>query len=154
MKIEDTFTLNAPREDVWKAMIDPAIVGPCVPGCEKVDVLSPTSYRAHVGVKVGPVKAKFHLTVDITKQTAPEEILSVTRGEEGSRASVLQADSILRLVAIDPHTTQVFYSSEVSIVGRLGKFGFGFMQKKAKALGEEFAAKFAKTVEKSEERGR
>lgn len=127
--------------------MNPDIVGPCVPGCEKVEILGPNSYRAHVGVKVGPIKAKFALTVEIIKETPPEEVISVTRGEEGSKASVVQADNILRLSEIDPHTTSVNYSSEVSVVGRLGKFGFGFMQKKAKALGGEFAASFASKVE-------
>jgi len=41
----------------------------------------------------------------------------------------------------------VYYASEVSLVGRLGKFGLGIMKKKAKSLGEEFAAAFRARVE-------
>ena len=151
MKIEDSFTLNASRAVVWQAITDPAIVAPCVPGCEKVEILGPTTYLAEVKVKLGPIKAEFRLNVEVTKETPPEEVLSITKGEEGSKASLVQAKNILRLNEIDAETTEVFYSSEVSIVGRLGKFGFGIMKKKAKALGDEFAEAFRREVEKSPE---
>ncbi len=151
LKIQDSFTLKATQGDVWRAIMDPGTVAPCVPGCEHVEVLGPNSYRANVKVKVGTIKANFRLNIEITKETPPLEMLSTTRGEEGSKASVVQAENILRLNRIDNVTTEVFYSSEVVIVGRLGKFGFGFMKKKAKALGDEFAEAFRKAVESAEE---
>ncbi len=150
MLIEDIFTLKASQEDVWRAIMDPEIVAPCVPGCEGVEVLGPNSYLAKVKVKVGPIKAEFRLNIKITQQTPPSEMLSSTRGEEGSKASVVQAENILRLRQIDDNTTEVFYSSEVALVGRLGKFGFGFMKKKAKTLGDEFAEAFRRAVEQVE----
>ena len=150
MLIEDIFTLKASQEDVWRAIMDPEIVAPCVPGCEGVEVLGPNSYLAKVKVKVGPIKAEFRLNIKITQQTPPSEMLSSTRGEEGSKASVVQAENILRLRQIDDNTTEVFYSSEVALVGRLGKFGFGFMKKKAKTLGDEFAEAFRQAVEQVE----
>ena len=151
MKIEESFILNASRAVVWQAITDPDIVAPCVPGCEKVEILGPTTYLANVKVKVGPIKAEFRLNVEVTKETPPEEVLSISKGEEGSKASVVQAENILRLIEIDANTTEVYYSSEVAIVGRLGKFGFGIMKKKAAALGKEFAEAFREKVEKVEE---
>ena len=49
---------------------------------------------------------------------------------------------MLRLRALGEAGTEVHYVSEVSLVGRLGKFGLGIMKKKAKSLGGEFAAAF------------
>ena len=147
LKIEDSFTLNVPQADVWIAITNPGVVTPCVPGCQNVKILGPNIYSAEVNVKVGPIKAKFRLNVEVTRQIPPLEIHSTTRGEEGSKASVLQAESIVRLKQIDVNTTEVYYSSEVNIVGRLGKFGFGIMKKKAKTLGNEFAEAFRKSVE-------
>lgn len=150
MLIEDSFTLKAAQADVWRAIMDPEIVAPCVPGCEHVEVLGPNAYLANVKVKVGPIKAEFRLNIEVTKETPPSEMLSTTRGEEGSKASVVQAENILRLRQIDETTTEVFYSSDVALVGRLGKFGFGFMKKKAKTLGNEFAEAFCAVVEPEE----
>jgi len=147
LKIEDSFTLKTSQDNVWNAITNPNIVAPCIPGCQNVEVIGPTSYAAEVRVKVGPVKANFRLNVEVTSENPPSEVYSITRGEEGSKASIIHAENILRLKQVDANTTEVFYSSEVSIVGRLGKFGLGVMQKKAKALGHEFAEAFRKTVE-------
>jgi uncharacterized protein len=147
MRIEDRFIVAAPRDQVWAAITDPALVAPCVPGCQGVTVLSPTSYKAHVQVALGPIKANFSVEVELTSQTPPEELLSKTRGEEGSRASTISADNVLRLTELGPAETEVFYSSEVSVVGRLGKFGLGVMKKKAESVGREFAVAFRSRVE-------
>jgi hypothetical protein len=40
----------------------------------------------------------------------------------------------------------VVYTSELSIVGRLGKFGAGMMKKKADVLGDEFAEELRRQI--------
>jgi len=147
MRIEDHFTVAAPREIVWAAIIDPAVVAPCVPGCQGVAVVSPTLYKAKVRVQLGVIKADFNVDVEIVSETAPEEVRSRTCGEEGSRASSLTAENTLRLTGLSENETEVFYSSEAAVVGRLGKFGLGVMKKKAESLGREFAAAFKQRIE-------
>jgi hypothetical protein len=149
MRIEDRFTVGAARERVWVAITDPAVVTPCVPGCQGVTVVSPTLYKAQIRVQLGPIKADFNLDVELVAQTPPEEVCSRTRGEEGGRASSLSAESVLRLVALGDNETEVIYQSEVSVVGRLGKFGLGIMKKKAESLGRDFASAFRERVETS-----
>ncbi len=147
MRIEDHFVVAAPRRIVWAAIKDPAMVAPCIPGCQGVEVLSPTLYKARIRIAVGPIKAEFNVEVEVLAETEPEELRSRTRGEEGSRASTLSAESTLRLTALGENETDVSYSSEATVVGRLGKFGLGIMKKKAESLGREFAANFKQRVE-------
>jgi len=149
MRIEDRFVVAAPRERVWLAIKDPSIVAPCIPGCQSVAVVSPTLYKAKIRVQVGPIKAEFNVDVEIVSETPPEKILSRTRGEEGSRASSLAAENTLRLIALGDNETEVFYTSEAAVVGRLGKFGLGVMKKKAESLGRDFAAAFKRRVEQA-----
>ena len=61
MRIEDRFVVAAPRERVWIAIKDPAVVAPCIPGCLGVEVISPTLYKAKIRVQVGPIKADFNV---------------------------------------------------------------------------------------------
>ena len=150
MRIEDRFTVGAARQRVWEAITDPEIVAPCVPGCQGVTVLSPTRYLAHVRVQLGPIKAEFKVEVELVAQTPPAEIRSRTRGEEGSRASTLSAETVLRLAEVAAEETEIFYSSEVSVVGRLGRFGLGVMKKKAESLGRDFAVAFRRRLEPAE----
>lgn len=147
MRIEDRFVVAAPRQRVWEAIKDPAIVALCIPGCQSVEVISPTLYKAKIRVQVGPIKADFNVDVEIVAETAPEEVRSRTRGEEGSRTSSLSAENTLRLTVLGEDETEVSYVSEATVVGRLGKFGLGVMRKKAESLGRDFAQAFRQKVE-------
>lgn len=150
MKIEETFSVNAPIDRVWDFMMDPDRMAPCIPGCGDVEIIGDNRYRANVKVAMGPIKTSFNVSVELTEQEAPTYAASVTRGEEGGKASMLTANSELRLTPVNGKETEVYYVSEVSLVGRLGKFGLGMMKKKAKAIGEEFAESFRSRIETPE----
>ena len=147
MKIEETFSVNAPIDRAWRFIMNPGQVAPCIPGCGDVEILGENKYRANVKLAVGPIKTNFNVTVEITEQQAPNFAATLTRGEEGGKASMVTANSELRLKPVNGEQTEVNYKSEVSIVGRLGKFGLGIMKKKAKAIGEEFAENFRARLE-------
>ncbi len=140
MRIADSFVVHAPVERTWTAITDPAIVGTCMPGCEEIEMVSDTLYRARVGIRIGPVSASFSLEVEVLEEQPPTRIVFVSRGEEGDRASRVQAENMLTLEPLDGGATRVLYESEVSVTGRLAKFGFGMMKKKTQSLAEEFAS--------------
>lgn len=146
MKIEGSFVIDAPPDRVWRLITDPDQVGPCVPGCETVEIIGPNAYKAVVKVALGPIKTAFNLTVEVTEQQPPTKWVGVTRGEEGGKASSLNAQSILELILVDGGKTEVRYASEVSIFGRLGKFGLGMMKKRAESVAEDFTKAFAERV--------
>ena len=150
MKVEDSFVVAAPIGHVWTLITDPEVVGPCMPGCTGIEITEPGTYRTAIRVALGPIKTTFNLVVTVTEEQPPEFATSVTRGEEGTRASTLTAHNTLRLAALDEERTEVRYSSEVSLVGRLGTFGLGVMKKKAKSLGEAFATAFRERAEAQE----
>lgn len=146
MKIEDSFTVAASPDRVWAFLTDPARLMPCVPGCESIETIDATRYRAAVRVALGPIKTRFNVEVEIVEQERPHRIVSKARGEEGSKASLLSADNLLRLTA-QADGTEIFYSSEAALTGRLGKFGFGMLKKQAEKLGHEFAGRVRAALE-------
>ena len=146
MNVAGSFLVAAAPEAVFRCITDAALMARCVPGCEAIEPASETSYRAVVAVGLGGIHARFNLLVEITASTPPFEVLSKTRGEEGSRASMLAADNRVQLVAVAAGT-EVRYASEVSITGRLGKFALGMMKKKVESLGAEFANRFRHAIQ-------
>lgn len=146
MRIEGSFTVAAPRERVFAEITNPALMAGCIPGCEAIEVIDAKTYRARIVVEVGPIKARFNLVVEVTEEEAPVRVASVTRGEEGTRASVISSNNELRLAPAEGGT-EVKYISEVSVTGRLGKFGLGMMKKKAEQLGAKFAETFRGKIE-------
>lgn len=139
MKIENSFVVPASRDRVWRFIESAEEVGACVPGCESVDVVGDGRFKAKVRVKFGPIKALFNIDIERTGEKPMESATYTTRGEEGGRASRLSARSRLTLRAVGERETEIGYASEISIAGRLGRFGAGVMKKKADDLGGQFA---------------
>ena len=147
MKIEKTFTVSAPQEQVWSFITDPQKVAPCIPGCEGAEEKERGKYAAAIDVKVGPIRTTFHVEIEQTEERPPDFATYLTKGEEGSRASRISATSTLALKTMSANSTEVTYASDINIVGRLGKFGSGMMQKIADNLGEEFVANLKSKLE-------
>ena len=83
--------------------------------------------------------ARFAAEVEVLEEEPPVRVVTVTRGEEDGRASNLRSDNILTLAPADGGGTLVSYEADMTVTGRLAKFGFGVMKKKAQSLASEFA---------------
>ncbi|WP_422372181.1 CoxG family protein [Hoeflea sp.] len=150
MKIEGNFEVDHPRAEVWEKIRDPQLMGSSIPGCESVEQADETSYRVKVSIKVGPIKAHFNLTVEVIEEIPPHTILSRTSGEEGTRSSVVTSDNVVRLAETETGGTRVDYVADVSVTGRLGKFGLGIFRKKADQLADQFVVNFREKLGVSE----
>lgn len=139
MKLEGSFAVPASKDKVWTTINDVGVMASCVPGCEAVEKISDTSYRALVRADIGIIKAGFNLVIEIVQQEPPELMRFTSRGEEGSYASILSSENSVVLLALGVDETQVTVTSEVSVTGRLGKFGLGVMKKKAEAITRQFS---------------
>jgi uncharacterized protein len=146
MKLEGSFAVLASKDKVWATINDVAVMAACVPGCEDVQKLSDSAYRAMVKADVGIIKARFNLVIEIVHREPTDLMRFTSRGEEGSRASILSSENMVALVALSADETQVTLTSEVSVTGRLGKFGLGVMKKKAEAITREFADSLRATL--------
>lgn len=146
MHLEGSFEVSAPAETVWKQITDPSLMARCIPGCESIAEVDPASYNAVVVVGIGVIKARFDLKVEILSENPPSEVRSRTSGQEGTRASQINAENVVRLTALDKDNTRVEYQSDVSISGRLGKFGLGVMRKYVEGIGDEFADNFRAAI--------
>lgn len=145
MIVEGEFPVAAPAEALIGYLFDARLMASCLPGCESLEPLPEDRYRAVVVVAVAGIKARFNLQVEVTERLE-REVRAITRGEEGSQASALQAESRVILEPIDGGTL-VRYRSDVSLTGRLGRFGLGMMKKKAQSMGDEFAVNLRRELE-------
>lgn len=150
MRIERSFTVAAPIGEVWAEIRDPGRMVSCVPGCESIEPVGEETYRAVVAVSVGPISARFNLTVEILEEEPPYRVRTATRGEEGSRASLVQAESEMRLRETDAGGTEIVYVSDVEIGGRLGRYGAGMMKKIAERKAATFEETFCGRLEARE----
>ncbi len=86
--------MHAPRERVWQLLLDPEALLACVPGCESVERVSETVFRACFKVKVSYITFSAATETTITKLEPPSRLESVTRGEDASLASGFTSDLV------------------------------------------------------------
>jgi len=65
MQIQGTHTFKAPRQLVWDALQDPAILSMALPGGEQLEKRSENEYKAVMNVRVGPVQGKFEGKIEL-----------------------------------------------------------------------------------------
>ncbi|MDI7260376.1 MAG: SRPBCC domain-containing protein [Thermodesulfobacteriota bacterium] len=139
MLIEEKFIVKVPREKVWAFLMNPDASGPCVPGCEKIEVIDDKTYMVTVRVKIAFISLAFNMKVQITEMNPPSHLETIATGEESSMTSNIKARNVVDLNSLSESETEVFCRSEVSLFGKLGTMGQGVVKGKAKQLGKEFA---------------
>lgn len=94
MIIEDSFEVDAPVDRVWSVLKDIPRVAGCIPGAKITETVDDRTYRANVGIKVGPVNVSYDATIvveelDDAKHHAQFSVSgNETRGRGGVRAGM------------------------------------------------------------------
>jgi hypothetical protein len=80
MRLEGTYTFNAPRDVVYKLLQDPAALKACMPGCERLEETAPDVFEAVMKVGVASVKGTFTGTVQMKERRPPETFTMLVEG--------------------------------------------------------------------------
>lgn len=147
MEIEKSFRVAAPQAEVWEFVTSAEKVATCMPGVKDVQVQAPGKYKGVMAIKVGPIKTTVNADVLEREQSAPNYAVYEIKGEEGGRASRMNAEARLSLAGVAEDQTDVSFTANVTIVGRLGKFAGGVMDKFADSMSEQFIVDFRRQLE-------
>ena len=151
MEIEKTLAFAAPPAQIWALLLDPEVMGGCVPGMQSIEVVSPTEYKALMAVKIAFVSAKFKLRTTILEQRAPCYLRCEGTGEDASVASSLKQQSEMFLAEQADGSTELRMKVKVDVLGRLGSFGLSVMKTKADRMWDEFGQNLSKRIESRQE---
>ncbi|MGJ7508994.1 CoxG family protein [Variovorax sp. GT1P44] len=147
MEIEKTLTVAAPPQRVWAMLLDPQVMGGCVPGMQSIEVVSDVEYVALMHVKIAFVSARFKLRTTIVEQRAPSYLRAEGTGEDASVASSLKQQSEIFLAPTAEGGTELRIKVKVDVLGRLGTFGLSVMKTKADRMWEEFGTNLAARID-------
>ena len=140
MQLTAQIRINAPRERVFAALNDVEVLRQAIPGCEAIEALSLTDFKATVSAKVGPLKARFTGAVAIDDIVVPESYTLSGEGQ-GGPAGHARISSRVRLEE-DGAATILHYDVKADIGGKLAQLGGALVEKTARKLAGEFFAKF------------
>ena len=144
MELQGSVTIPAAPGQVWQALNDPEVLRKCIPGCEEVRQISPQEMHARVMLKLGPVRANFVGKV-LLADVRP--LLGCTLNFEGSGGSAgfARGSSAIALTPV-AGGTQVDYTAQASVAGKLGQIGGRLMDASARQMADRFFAAFKDEV--------
>jgi carbon monoxide dehydrogenase subunit G len=140
MQIEETFTVDAPPEAVWKFFEDVDRVARCVPGVQSVDVLGPDRYKVVATQKVGFLSATFEMNTQIESKDPLKSLAlsSVGKSVKGAIGNLRSKDRV-DFAPTPDGGTRVTLTSEVAVGGMLGALGHKAIASKSREITEKFA---------------
>jgi carbon monoxide dehydrogenase subunit G len=136
--------INAPRDAVWEALNDPDVLKRCIPGCQSLEMKSPTELAAIVKVKIGPVSATFNGEVTLTNVKAPESYTIAGEGKGGVAGFAKGAADVA--LNEDGAETVLQYVVKAQIGGKLAQLGARLVNTTSQKLAQQFFANFNAVV--------
>ncbi len=121
MDISGSYTLNAPREQVWNALRDPDALKRAIPGCESLEQTGDNAYTVRLNVGVAGVKGIYNGSLHVLDAQEPETYHLVMDGT-GARG-IVHSDGVLRLEAQATETTVVHYAGQAQLGGAIASVG-------------------------------
>ena len=135
MKVTGSATLHAPREKVWEALNDPAVLVRTIPGCQQLEEVGPDRYRMTITAGVASIKGTYQGDVALSDQQQPG---SFTLKASGAGApGTVSADVKVTLAEADGDT-RLDYDADAIVGGVVGGVGQRVLSGVAKKTAGEF----------------
>jgi carbon monoxide dehydrogenase subunit G len=141
MKVSGTTILKAPRNEVWAALNDPAVLVRTIPGCQRLEATGPDAYKMTVAAGVGSIKGVYDGEVRLTDQEQPG---SFRMHAQGSGApGTIGAEVAVTLAEHPEGGTHLTYDADATVGGMIGGVG----QRMLTGVSKKMAAEFFGNVE-------
>lgn len=144
MKLNGENLINAKPEKVWAALNDPEILRQAIPGCQSLEKVSDTEFKAKVGMKIGPVQATFNGQVELSDLDPPNGY-TISGTGSGGAAGNAKGGAKVKLVP-EGTGTRLTYDVDAQVTGKLAQLGSRLIDSTAKMLAGQFFNKFEKLV--------
>jgi uncharacterized protein len=140
--------IPAPRDVVWRALNDPAILKTAIPGCQELEMTGDQAMRAVAVVKVGPVAARFAGKVNLRDVDAPNAYRIEGEGQ-GGVAGFAKGGAAVRLADAEGGT-KLMYDVKAQVGGKLAQLGGRMIDATAKQMADAFFSRFAAEIERQQ----
>ncbi len=143
MRLEGSYKVPAPRDLVWKQLLNPEVLARTMPGCEKLVPNPDGSYSATLKMGIAMIKGTYQGRVEILDPVQPEHFRMKVEGK-GS-AGFVKGEGTLAL-AEDGAETLITYAGDAQVGGLIASVGQRMILGAAKQTLSQFFQDFTRQV--------
>jgi uncharacterized protein len=148
MDITGTQAIPAPRDAVWAALNDPAVLKRCLPGCESVEREDDNTFKVIVAAAIGPLRARFNGILRMTESQPPTSCVMVFEGQGGAVGFGKGSSTVtLRETAAG---TELDYAAQAQVGGKLAQVGSRLVEGVARKMSDDFFTAFKRQLAPAE----
>ena len=135
MKFMGENTLAAPVDQVWDALLDPAVLVRTIPGCERLEAAGDNAYAMTVTAGVAAIKGTYTGSCALS-DLVPHE--SLTMRFQGAGAPGTVGATVQVRFAGEGDSTTVFYDADAIVGGMVGGVGQRMLTSVSRRMAGEF----------------
>ena len=135
MKIAIVSVIPAPRDRVFTALVDPAVLQRCIPGCESLTTIGHDAYAATLKIGVAGLKGTYSGKTAIRDRQPPD---SLTLSFEGKGGPGFVRGLAAIVLSEDDGATRIVCEADVQVGGLIAAVGSRLVDAAAKKLADDF----------------
>ena len=140
MKIPISQRLAAPRDRVFAALTDPALLQRCIDGCEKMTRTGEDAYDVDLKVGVAGMKGNYKGKVKLSAKQPPESLTLAVEGK--GMPGFVKGSASLRFAEVDGGT-EITGEGDITVGGLIAAVGSRLMEGAAKKMMADFFGRVA-----------
>ncbi|MCZ2103206.1 MAG: carbon monoxide dehydrogenase subunit G, partial [Burkholderiales bacterium] len=140
MEMQGTRQLAVTQQQAWEALNDPQVLKACIPGCDSIESSGENAYAITMGIKIGPVSAKFKGNIQLA-DIVPPQSYTITFEGSGGPAGFGKGESKVTLTPKDSGC-ELGYTVNATVGGKIAQVGQRLIDGVAKSMAESFFKRF------------
>jgi carbon monoxide dehydrogenase subunit G len=136
--------IPASRQTVWTALNDPTVLKQSIPGCESLEKVSDSEFKAVASIKIGPISARFTGRVELTDIDPPNGYRIGGEGQ-GGVAGFAKGGATVALTE-DGADTLLRYDVKAQVGGKIAQLGARLVDATAKSMADQFFNRFVAQI--------
>ena len=146
--------VDVDRATAFDFVGDPVRLAQCIPGCRDLREVSPGRYSAVLTNEVAFITLSFKLIVEVVKVEPTSAIEAKITGETIGLVGRVVANAVLQVSEAGPSQTDIRYTANVGISGKLGGLGEPVFRAKSAEVAREFGANLKAAIERTPTKAR
>ncbi|MEM7693393.1 MAG: SRPBCC domain-containing protein [Pseudomonadota bacterium] len=141
MELTGERIINVPRETLYRALHDPALLRQAIPGCQRFERRDDGSFEADIALKIGPLSSTFRTAITIYNADPFMGYSLHGRAEGMAGIGGGEGNAHIAFAMVDEDTTNVAYHISATPTGSIAELTPQILEAKANTLAAEFLSR-------------